>query len=68
MTLNAHRLKGLRISKRERNLAIVEAKRAGRTLRDIAGEHGISAPRVRQIVMREEEYERAVTDPTLGAL
>lgn len=42
----------------ERNLAIVEARKAGRTLQEIGREYGISPERVRWILKRQEIMER----------
>lgn len=44
--------------KTERNLAIVEARKAGRTLQEIGREFGISPERVRWILRRQEIMER----------
>lgn len=44
--------------KAERNLAIVEARKAGRTLQEIGREFGISPERVRWILKRQEIMER----------
>lgn len=44
--------------KKERNLKILEARRSGKTLRQIGSEFGINAERVRQIVRMEERKEK----------
>lgn len=44
--------------KADRNLAIVEARKAGRTLQEIGREFGISPERVRWILKRQEIMER----------
>jgi DNA-directed RNA polymerase specialized sigma subunit len=48
----------------ERNVAIYKARVVeGRPLKDIAAQYGISAPRVRKIVLREIEKREASLAP-----
>ena len=46
------------LRKAERNLEILEQRRAGKKLREIAEQYGLAVERVRQIVNNEERLER----------